>query len=286
MMSKYSHMMAGSLMFGTLLTGQWVWAAPITFNTALPLSDGEVLVREQVHYTKASDVLGGTERQLKLWKSITALGYGVNEKLAVFAVVPLIDKDVKFGGFSDSDSGLADMKVFARYRLYRKDGRGQTTRIGAFAGLNLPTGKFGQTGDGSTDVWGGLVMTHASTRWSYDGQLKYTSNGTHNGFTRGDSRSANLALQYRINRPHKNVQMNGFLYTVLEGEIVYAERDRLGGVKNVNSGGTTAFITPGVQYATKRWIGEAAVKIPVVKDLHGTALQPGATIILSSRFNF
>ena len=279
-------LMTASLLVAAGGFGQGVGAVPITFNTALPLSDGEVIVREQVHYTKASDVVGGMDRQLKLWKSITALGYGVNEKLAVFAAIPLIDKDMKFGGDSDSDSGLADMKIFARYRLYGKDGPGQTTRIGAFAGLNLPTGKFGQTGDGSTDVWGGLVITHASTRWSYDGQIKYTANGAHNGFARGDSRSANLALQYRINRPHENVQMNGFLYTVLEGEIVYAERDKMAGVKNLNSGGTTAFIAPGLQYATKRWIGEAAVKIPVVRDLHGTALQPGATLILSSRFNF
>ncbi|HFB54692.1 MAG TPA: hypothetical protein ENJ46_02115, partial [Hellea balneolensis] len=37
-------------------------AAPITFNTALPVSDEEVLLRQQIHYTHASDRLAGTLR--------------------------------------------------------------------------------------------------------------------------------------------------------------------------------------------------------------------------------
>jgi len=82
------------------------------------------------------------------------------------------------------------------------------------------------------------------------------------------------------------VNTNGYLFTVLEASLVYRNTNIIAGVADINSGGTTAFITPGLQYATKRWIAEAAIKVPVVKKLDGTALQPGATVIASMRFNF
>ncbi len=58
------------------------------------------------------------------------------------------------------------------------------------------------------------------------------------------------------------------------------------GVDDPNSGGIQVFVSPGVQYAAKRWIAEAAVRIPVVNDLNGDALEPDYSIITSLRVNF
>ncbi|PCI53082.1 MAG: hypothetical protein COB36_13345 [Alphaproteobacteria bacterium] len=261
-------------------------AAPITFNTALPVSDEEFIVRQQIHYSKASDNLGSISRDVKVWKSITAVGYGVTDKFAVFGVMPIINKDMQIGSVKREVSGLADMKLFGRYQIYRKDGPGTTTRIAPFLGVNLPMGKTGKTSDGSTDYFGGLILTRASTNWNVDAQLKYTANGKYSGFARGNEASLDASLQYRINTHNANVNISGYLFTVLETSLVYADENKIGSIIDLNTGGTTAFIAPGLQYATKRWIGEAAVKIPVVKDLNGTALQPGITIITSIRVNF
>jgi hypothetical protein len=262
------------------------FAAPITFNTALPVSDEETIVRQQIHYVVASDDVGGLSREVKTWKSITAAGYGITDKFVIFGVVPIINKDTNIGGVNSKTSGLADIKIFGRYQIYQNDGPGTTTRIAPFFGANLPTGKTGETSDGSTDFFGGLILTRASINWNIDAQVKYTANGTSGGFARGNETAFDASLQYRINDHNDNVNTSGYLFTVLEASLVYADNNEVSGIANINSGGTTAFIAPGLQYATKRWIGEAAVKIPVLKDLNGTALQPGITMIASLRVNF
>lgn len=269
-----------------ILFASTAFAAPITFNTALPVSDEEAIVRQQIHYVHASDDLAGLSRDVKTWKSITASGYGVTNKFAVFGVLPIISKDVQIGPVSSEASGLADIKIFGRYQIYQNDGPGTTTRIAPFFGVNLPTGKTGETSDGSTDFFGGLILTRASTDWNIDAQMKYTANGSHNGFTRGNETALDASLQYHINGRNDNVNTSGYLFTVLETSLVYAEENELIGIIDINSGGTTVFIAPGLQYAAKRWIGEAAVKIPVLKDLNGTALQSGITVITSVRVNF
>lgn len=261
-------------------------AAPITFNTALPVSDGEIIVREQIHYVHNRDTLGALERDVKVWKSITAAGYGITDKIAIFGVVPVISKDIDVGPMHSEASGLADIKIFGRAQVYRKDGPGTTTRIAPFFGVNIPTGSIGKTSDGSTDIFGGIIYTKASTNWNFDGQVKYMANGSHNGFVRGNETALDTSLQIRINEHDGKVNASGYLFAVLETSVVYARKNEIGDTQDINSGGTTAFISPGVQYATKRWIGEAALKIPIVKDLNGSALQPGITVITSLRVNF
>ncbi|PHQ68278.1 MAG: hypothetical protein COB92_01505 [Robiginitomaculum sp.] len=267
-------------------TASLAHAVPITFNTALPVSDEEIIVREQIHYIHNRDTLGSTKRDVKIWKSITAAGYGVTDKFAVFGVVPIISKDLDIGTVHSEASGLADIKIFGRYQIYRKDSPGKTIRIAPFLGINMPTGRTGKTSDGTTDLFGGLILTRASTDWNVDTQFKYVANGKHAGFAPGNETSFDASVQYRINGRNGNVNNSGYLFTVLEGSFVYTDENRIGGNIDGNSGGTKAFIAPGLQYATKRWIGEAAIKIPIVKDLNGTALQPGITIITSVRVNF
>ena len=135
----------------SLLLASTAMAAPITFNTALPVSDEEVIVRQQIHFVRASDDMGGLSRNVKTWKFITAAGYGVTNKFAVFGVLPIMSKDVRIGPASSEASGLADIKIFGRYQIYKNDGPGTTTRIAPFFGVNLPTGKTEKTSDGSTD---------------------------------------------------------------------------------------------------------------------------------------
>ncbi|MDQ7019657.1 MAG: transporter [Robiginitomaculum sp.] len=262
------------------------FAAPITFNTALPVSKGEFLARQQFIVTNLSDRLGGMKRDVTVRAGVSVLGYGVTPKLAVFGVAPLVNIDREIGTMNRNDTGLGDATVFARYEIYRKDRPGKTIRIAPFAGLTLPTGRTGKTGDGSTDGFAGLIFTAASTNWNFDSQIKYTVNRRAKGFARGDTISADASLQYRLSPNAITVSTHGFLYGVMEANLTQLQRDRLGGLINPDSGGTQAFLSPGLQYATRRWIAETALKIPVVNDLHGAALAPNYSLITSLRFNF
>lgn len=77
-----------------------------------------------------------------------------------------------------------------------------------------------------------------------------------------------------------------FLYGVREANLVHSARDRIGGADVPNSGGTTLFITPGLQYVNRKWIVEAGVQIPVHQRLNGTALKNDYAFTTGFRINY
>ena len=78
----------------------------------------------------------------------------------------------------------------------------------------------------------------------------------------------------------------GFLYGILEANLIHQDNDEIGGAEDPDSGGTRLFLVPGLQYVTKRWIVEAAVQLPIVQDLNGTALENDFIVRAGFRLNF
>ena len=280
-----------SILAMSLLLTLWVvipasWAAPIATNTALPISKDEIIVRVQLVATHASDSLGGLNRHVDRFEARTVLGYGLTSKLAIFGMLPVVNIERTIGDIRTTASGLGDAALFARYELLRSDKPGRTFRIAPYAGLRFPTGKEGTTGDGSLDAFAGLIATLASTQWVLDTQLRHDFNAESSGFERGDTTRFDASFQYRW-LPAKVVRETpAFVYGVLELSANYSERNRISGVTDPNSGGFLLYLTPGLQYAARRWIVDFGVKIPVLSDLNGTALEPDYSILTSIRVNF
>ena len=269
-----------------MLVFEGSWAAPIATNTALPLSADELIVRQQLVMTRSSDRNSDISRSVDRFESRTVMGYGFSSKFAIFGVLPLVDISTEIGAASSSEFGLGDAALFARYEVYRSDKPGRTIRIAPFAGVRLPTGRDGKTGDGSTDVFGGLIATIASTQWVLDSQLRYDHNREANGFERGVSTSIESSFQYRLSPGKITQETSAFVFGVLELSANYYERNRLGGVTDPNSGGFQVFLTPGLQYSARRWIADLGVKVPVLNDLNGTALETDYSLLASIRVNF
>ncbi len=275
-----------TLFLGLCFTVSVSWAAPIATNTALPLSADEIIVRQQFVMTRSSDRITGISRRVDRFESRTVLGYGYSSKLALFGVLPLVDVSTEIGAASASEFGFGDAALFARYEVFRSDQPGRTIRVAPYAGVRLPTGRDGKTGDGSVDVFGGLIATVASTKWVLDSQLRYDHNREADGFDRGDSTSFETSFQYRLLPRNVTQETKAFVFGVLEFSANHYERNRLGGLTDPNSGGTQIFLTPGLQYSTRRWIADLGVKVPIVNDLNGTALEPDYSVMASIRVNF
>ena len=262
------------------------WAAPIATNTALPLSADEIIIRQQLVMTRSSDHISGTRREVDRFESRTVLGYGLTSKLALFAVLPIVNVNREFGDVSAAEFGLGDAALFARYEVFRSDQPGRTLRVAPYAGVRLPTGRDGKTGDGSVDVFGGVIATFANTQWVLDTQLRYDFNREADGFERGDSTRFDTSFQYRLAPGRVTKDTNAFVFGVLELSANHYKHNRLGGVTDPNSGGFQLYLTSGLQYATRRWIADLGVKVPIVNDLNGTALEPDYSILTSIRINF
>jgi hypothetical protein len=279
-----------------------VSAAPQTFNTALPVGAGEFVFREQLFYRKADNEAALSDRQLRVLGSISVLGFGLTGDFAGFAVLPYLDKRLRQTTVGGRDtlgpSGFADARLFGRYTVHKDNLPGRTFRVATFLGIELPTGDVNdrdglgrlpaplQLGSGSWDPFGGVVLTYQTLDYQLDGQISYKLNTEANNFRFGEAFRFDASLQYRVLPQVLDSTTSGFLYAVLESNLLHANKNETNGVEDSNSGGTSLYISPGIQYVTKRWIIEGIVQLPLFQNLHGSALEDEFIFRAGFRFNF
>ena len=220
----------------------------------------------------------------------------------MFGILPYLDKrlGMDLGGrrVTRSDRSIGDLTLFGRYTAYQRDAPGRTFRVSPFLGVKAPTGRDDvrdglgrlppsiQPGSGSWDALGGVVATYQTLAYQIDSQLSYKANKEANGFRFGDVATLDASFQYRLWPRTLGGGVPAFLYGVLEANFVRAGKNRIGGIDDPNSGGTTLFLSPGLQYVTRKWILEAGVQIPVMQNLNGAALKNNYIFNAGFRINF
>jgi len=278
-------------------------AAPITFNTALPVSKGEFVNREQLVLTRSGRDPSGADRKARGNALVSVLAYGISGKLTLFGMLPFLDKELKMpmpgaGSVKRSSRGFGDTSVFLRYTLHQQDQRGSTFRLAAFGGVKIPTGSDSdvdalgplpvplQSGSGSWDGFGGLVTTWQTLAFQVDAQLSYAVNTRANNFQAGNVARLDGSFQYRLFPRELQSGVPAYVYGVLETNLIHRDRNSFMGQPDPNSGGITVFLAPGIQYVTRRYILEAAVQIPVVQNLNGNTLENSYVVRTGFRWNF
>jgi len=278
-------------------------AGPITLNTALPVHDGELIVRQQVMWIRSTGDESPLNMNLNVIAAPAVFYYGVNADLTLLTILPFLHKQVAvttpMGRLNRSTNGFGDMMVAARYTLLAIDRPGETFRIAPFAGLKLPTGAQNeadalgrfpqpfQLGTGSWDPLGGAVVTWQTLRRELDVSAAYQVRTEANGFRAGDEAQADASFQYRfIPWGALGSGVPSYLFGVLESSVIWSGRNRVSGLDDPNSGGLTWYATPGLQYISERSVIEGAFEIPVVQRLNGTALKNDFVAVLSFRQSF
>ena len=84
-MFSHATLVMALIMTSTVSWNTRVNAAPITFNTALPVAEGEFVARAQLIVIQSGDDPSGADRDRTAKAAVSVLGYGVNSKLAVFS---------------------------------------------------------------------------------------------------------------------------------------------------------------------------------------------------------
>ena len=272
------------------LFGEGLGAAPVTFNTALPVAQGEFVFRQLFVVSRAANDPGPVKRKVSGWASISVLGYGVSPRWTVFGVLPVVgektlSRDTSTGRERRSAGGIGDLLLFSRYTLYQRDRPGSTFRIAPFLGVEAPTGQEDardsqgrlppdlQPGSGSWDGTAGVVISRQTLAYQIDAQLSYRFNSKANHFKAGDRVSLDASWQYRLWPRQLKGGLPGFLYGVLETNASHQLKNKISGHREPDSGGWRWFITPGFQYVTRRWVLEGVVQLPVLQNLNSQALE-------------
>jgi len=184
-------------------------------------------------------------------------------------------------------AGIGDLQIGAKYRLL--DRREAPIGLALIAGLSIPTGDVRerqndgsrfetefQPGTGSWDPRAGLAVSRSVGPISLDASGVYTLRTEGSQDTNlGDHLAFGAAVSWRIGKgPHVHsdgtFERHDALDLILEFNGEWEERERIDGVRDLNSGGTQLFLSPGARFVSSNgWNAYATVSIPVHDDLNG-----------------
>ncbi len=250
-----------------------VQAAGINTNVALPVREGGYVYRTQLRFLSASDDPTSLDRDIDLYAIPNVLVYGATARTTIFGILPYLSRSVDFttAGLRQSDdvNGFGDLRFLVRQTVYVRDALQRTSRLGLLAGLEIPSGKD-EFSSHSTDYQLGSVYTLQDGRHELDADLIYRINTEGRGLELGDELQYNLAYEVRVSPwewPERGTPSQ--IYLVIEANGKTSQETRSAGAKLNDTGGTIVFLSPGIQFVTRRVIYEGSIQIPVVQDLNG-----------------
>jgi hypothetical protein len=260
----------------------------------------------------ASGVPDGTELEHETLSQYVTAGfsYSPNSSWNVNLLVPYVGRSHSTYGEFDStaplpplstsnSSRLGDVKLIGSYQ-----GILPTHNLGLQLGLKLPTGRYGdsvkfnggpaegdpldaslQPGTGSTDVVVGAYYYRAISQ-NFDllvnGQFQYAvkqhMDEPGNDYRPGDSTTVSLGLRYEGSpKWSPQVQLNVSHKSADQGALADVE----------NTGGTVAYISPGVTARVqKQMLVFGFVQVPVYSNLSGYQLFPRWTASVGMSYAF
>ena len=285
-----------SLFVLSIIPGNDLLSAPINSNVALPVRKGGFIFRSQARWLRATDDPTSSDKQVNVVAITNALVYGVTPDLALFAIFPYIIRNVELTDPSSgkridkNDSGIGDLTLIGRYTIYAKDYPSGTARFAPLAGIKLPTGDddLEPITTESVDLQFGAVstITWDFGRHEIDADIIYRVNTEAKDFEKGDGLFYDLAYEFRVYPwTLPDVGAPNFLYLVAEANGIFSQKSELNGKTIDNSGGSILFLSPGIQFATKRYILEASIQLPVIQDLNDNQVETDFVFTAGFRVN-
>lgn len=273
-------------------------AGPITFNTAMPVASGQLIFRQGLMLMRADDDPEPMNRDLRALMAPTVLIYGLDPHWTLMGALPTVDLRLDSAMGRREVKGIGDLSLFLRHTDLQIDQPGETLRLATLVGLKLPTGARHkgdgsgplppsmQSGTGSWDPMAGLVFTWQTLRWEWDVSGTYQRRNAAEGFKAGDEGRLEGSFQKTIWHGHGQDGVPFFFNAVLETNAVWRGANRRNGAVDPDSGGTSIYLSPGLQWVSRLAILETAWQYPVHQQLRGQGLRGDKTLYLSVRFQF
>lgn len=244
----------GALMGGLALTAPARAHDPVFGIGPHVLYQGGVEVAAEAHRDQAGD-----DQESELGLELT---YGLTGDWAAGVELPYVRVD----GPSGADSGAGDVRLFTKYRFWRRDRLALQESMALFGKVKLDTAQDG-LGTGTTDSILGLAYGYESRKWYRFASARYRRNGTaDNGLRRGDAWLVDLVGGIR---PRRTGYLEPDTVWLLELNGEFIERATRNGARVADSGGTRWFLSPGIFWTLRNFAVKAGVQIPIAQDPNG-----------------
>ncbi len=261
-------------------------AAGISVDAGLTPAEDRWIIRTQFRYMQRKDDPTPMNQKMDTYAFPVVVAYGFRPDLTLMVRQTVKHKKMSMGGSISRDTGLDDLFVLGKYKLYRRNTRKYTFGIASTLGLEFPTGDD----DFSSETWDlkpGLFTSWRSGPWASDFSVAYKWNGFADrgvgGINPGNELSLDWALAYQFSFGEK---ARVSLAPVLELSYKNILSDRLHGRDLPNTGESVFYLSPGIKFTVSSFILEALMQIPVWQDQEGSQLKRGTRIIVGTRFMF
>jgi len=247
------------ILFTSLTTGAFSQGPPITTATPIMLGLEGGGIRTFGKFI--------SKENTNIYVQPIGIPYNITPKFQVGGIFPF--KFITPKG-AETTGGIADITLFTKYQLYKKDGKAKTFRVLANLKQSFPTGKTSSSpkiGSGLYQTYVGLIVGKISTAIGIYGDFGYniTSNGATDNFLYNFSVGIPLLPQ---KYPQK--QINTFLE--FNGNYLFDPKIH------------TLFISPGLQFISgRRILFETSFQIPIVQE-NITTNKINYMLLLGTRF--
>jgi hypothetical protein len=261
-------------------------AAGISVDAGLTPPEDRWIIRNQVRYMQRKGDPTPMNRKMDTYAFPFVVAYGFRPDLTLMVRQSVKHRKMSMSGSVSRDTGLGDLFVLGKYKLYRRNTRKYTFGIASTLGLEFPTGDD-DFGSETWDLEPGLFTSWRSGRWASDFNIAYKWNGFadrgRNGLNPGNELSVDLALAHQFSIGKK---ADTSLTPVLEFNYKHILPDRLSGHRVSNTGESLFFVSPGLKFTKSSFILEALLQFPVWQDQEGSQLKQGTRLIIGTRYMF
>ena len=239
-----------------------VWAAPMTFPAASPISAGDMVFRIQPF------ILTGTDLRREAIAETVGL-YGLSSKITfIVEETPFQYNQIGLPTpvyHVDHSWGPGDISFLPRYTFWEHDGVGTTNRLSAITGALIPVGPHNdsnaygrlpevlQPGSGAWGTKNGLIFTRQTLNAEIDGYGGFVHHTVSGGYQLGNEYFADDSLQRRIAPKLGDTGVpNVETYLLLETNFIVSEKDSESPSLSSSSGSSALVSAPEPQERSLR----------------------------------
>lgn len=223
---------------------------------------------------------------MKMYMFPAVVAYGLKPNLTLLIRQAASRSEMLMNGNSDSQSGLTDLFLLAKFRMSRVNTADYTIGLAPTIGLEIPTGQEGFTSD-SWDLHLGYFVSGRRGPWGMDLNALYIWNGMaktgDSDLELGDEYSADLAFAYQY----------GFGYDseyafapVLEFNYKNINSNSIDDMAVENTGESFIQLSPGFKFTRSSFIVESLLQLPVWQDQEGLQTERDIGFLVGLRYMY